>query len=58
MSGVSSMSGFDRIRIGLVSVSDRASSGVYEDQGIPALQGLAGARVAQPGRLGNAPDPR
>ena len=32
------MSGFDRIRIGLVSVSDRASSGVYEDQGIPALK--------------------
>lgn len=25
------------LRIGLVSVSDRASSGVYEDQGIPAL---------------------
>jgi len=30
---------FDRVRIGLVSVSDRASSGVYADQGIPALQG-------------------
>lgn len=28
----------DTIRIGLVSVSDRASKGVYEDQGIPALQ--------------------
>jgi len=27
-----------QIRIGLVSISDRASSGVYEDQGIPALQ--------------------
>jgi molybdopterin adenylyltransferase len=27
----------DTIRIGLVSVSDRASKGVYEDQGIPAL---------------------
>jgi molybdopterin adenylyltransferase len=26
------------VRIGLVSISDRASSGVYEDQGIPALQ--------------------
>jgi molybdopterin adenylyltransferase len=26
------------VRIGLVSVSDRASSGVYEDKGIPALQ--------------------
>ena len=32
------MSGFDRIRVGLVSISDRASSGVYEDQGIPALK--------------------
>ena len=26
------------VRIGLVSVSDRASSGVYEDKGIPALK--------------------
>ncbi len=25
------------IRIGLVSISDRASAGSYEDQGIPAL---------------------
>ena len=29
---------FDRVRIGLLSVSDRASAGVYEDKGIPALQ--------------------
>ena len=28
----------DTIKIGLVSISDRASSGVYEDKGIPALQ--------------------
>ncbi|MCR5881609.1 molybdopterin adenylyltransferase [Rhizobacter sp. J219] len=28
----------DRVRIGLVSVSDRASTGVYEDKGIPALK--------------------
>ncbi len=26
------------VRIGLVSVSDRASAGVYEDKGLPALQ--------------------
>lgn len=26
------------LKIGLVSISDRASSGVYEDKGIPALQ--------------------
>ena len=29
---------FEPVRIGLVSVSDRASSGIYQDQGIPALQ--------------------
>ncbi len=29
---------FDSVKIGVVSVSDRASSGVYEDQGIPALK--------------------
>ena len=32
------MSAYDTLRIGLVSVSDRASSGVYEDKGIPALK--------------------
>ena len=26
------------MRIGIVSVSDRASSGVYEDKGLPALK--------------------
>ena len=29
---------FDVIKIGIVSVSDRASSGVYEDKGLPALK--------------------
>ena len=33
-----SKSGFDAVRIGLVSISDRASAGVYADQGLPALQ--------------------
>ena len=28
----------DRVKIGLVSVSDRASAGVYEDLGLPALR--------------------
>ena len=28
----------DPVRVGLVSTSDRAASGVYEDQGIPALR--------------------
>ena len=29
---------FEPVRIGIVSVSDRASTGVYEDKGLPALQ--------------------
>ncbi len=34
----------DAVKIGIVSISDRASSGVYEDQGLPALQAwLSGA---------------
>ena len=28
----------DPVRIGIVSISDRASSGVYQDKGLPALQ--------------------
>lgn len=28
----------DKLKIGLVSVSDRASQGIYQDQGIPELQ--------------------
>ena len=36
------------IRIGLVSVSDRASAGVYADQGIPALQAWLGSAVRNP----------
>ena len=32
------MNAFESVRIGLVSVSDRASGGVYADQGIPALR--------------------
>jgi len=30
--------GREVLRVGLVSISDRASGGVYQDQGIPALQ--------------------
>ena len=41
-------SGFDAVRIGLVSVSDRASSGVYEDKGIPALKAWLGRAVRNP----------
>ena len=32
------MNDFDPVRIGVVSISDRASAGVYEDKGIPALK--------------------
>ena len=32
------MNDHDPVRIGLVSVSDRASTGVYEDKGLPALK--------------------
>jgi molybdenum cofactor synthesis domain-containing protein len=37
--------------IGLVSVSDRASGGVYQDQGLPALAEWLGAALATPFRL-------
>ena len=42
------MSTHDTVRIGLVSISDRASSGVYEDKGIPALQGWLGGALRNP----------
>lgn len=38
----------DAIRIGLVSISDRASSGVYEDKGIPALKQWLEAALHNP----------
>jgi molybdopterin adenylyltransferase len=41
----------DELLIGLVSVSDRASSGVYEDQGIPALRDWFTAALASPWRM-------
>lgn len=36
------------LRIGLVSVSDRASSGVYQDKGIPALEDWLTRALATP----------
>ena len=47
MSG-SEMSGFDTVRIGVVSISDRASTGVYEDKGIPALKDWLGRALRNP----------
>ena len=37
--------------IGLVSISDRAAGGVYQDQGIPALQEWFGAALASPWQM-------
>ena len=38
----------DELLVGLVSISDRASSGTYEDQGIPALQSWLTEALASP----------
>ena len=38
----------DSVRIGIVSVSDRASSGVYADQGLPALQAWLTRAIRNP----------
>ncbi|MFJ3057474.1 molybdopterin adenylyltransferase [Herbaspirillum sp. NPDC087042] len=38
----------EHLLVGLVSISDRASGGVYQDQGIPALQEWLGAALATP----------
>ena len=36
------------VRIGVVSISDRASTGVYQDQGLPALQSWLGRALRNP----------
>jgi molybdopterin adenylyltransferase len=38
----------EAVRIGIVSISDRASSGVYEDKGLPALQAWLSAALLNP----------
>lgn len=43
------MSTADRpLRVGLVSISDRASAGVYRDEGVPALKEWLGRALATP----------
>jgi molybdopterin adenylyltransferase len=42
------MAEFDPVRIGIVSISDRASSGVYEDKGLPALKQWLGDALLNP----------
>ena len=39
---------FDAVKIGIVSVSDRASSGVYVDKGLPALKDWLGKALLNP----------
>ena len=41
----------NELLIGLVSISDRASSGVYEDKGIPALQAWFAQALSSPWRM-------
>ncbi len=36
------------LKIGLVSISDRASTGIYEDKGLPALQEWFGKALSSP----------
>jgi molybdopterin adenylyltransferase len=38
----------EELVIGLVSISDRASAGVYKDEGVPALKEWLGAAIASP----------
>ena len=38
----------DPVKIGIISISDRASSGVYEDKGVPALQTWLGHALKNP----------
>ena len=40
----------EELLIGLVSISDRASTGVYEDKGIPALEEWLGSALTTPWR--------
>lgn len=41
----------DTLLVGLVSISDRASQGIYEDKGIPALQEWFGTALTSPWRM-------
>lgn len=40
----------EELLIGLVSISDRASTGIYEDKGIPALEEWLGSALTTPWR--------
>jgi molybdopterin adenylyltransferase len=51
MTATSDAASANELVIGLVSVSDRASGGVYEDQGIPALRTWLEAALTTPFRV-------
>jgi molybdopterin adenylyltransferase len=48
---MTTMNNPDELLIGLISISDRASSGVYEDQGIPALRDWFASALTSPWKM-------
>ncbi len=42
------MSEYEAVKIGIVSISDRASKGVYQDQGLPELEGWLKSALKNP----------
>ncbi|MEJ1267305.1 molybdopterin adenylyltransferase [Pantoea ananatis] len=45
------------LRIGLISVSDRAANGIYQDQGIPALEAWLNSAISTPFEVETRPVP-
>ena len=45
------MNDIEQVVIGLVSISDRASKGVYKDEGLPALDEWLGKAIRNPRRV-------
>ncbi len=45
---MTSINALDTVKIGLLSISDRASAGVYQDLGLPALQQWLGKALRNP----------
>jgi molybdopterin adenylyltransferase len=45
---IATSNSYDPIKIGIVSISDRASTGVYEDKGLPALKEWLTAALQNP----------
>ena len=48
MSADAPLPSLDFVKIGIVSISDRASTGVYEDKGLPALKEWLGRALQNP----------